>query len=232
LRTPLTVILGQLEVLAGQAQPTAAEVSRVEQLVAAEVARMARLVDDLMLLAHSEGTEFLRIESIDLPSFVAELWDGLSLTAERRFECSEVPAGSLLADSDRVAQALRNLGRNAIEHTPEGVGLVRLDVTALPPDRVRFTVTDNGTGIRAAERTRIFERFHRTDAARSRSAGGAGLGLAIVQAIVEAHGGHVAARESRTGSGARIELDLPGFSPARADVDGRSPRRRESPPGN
>lgn len=216
LRTPLTVIRGQLEVLAAQPNPSGQEVRRVERLVAAEIERTSRLVDDLLLLAQAERPDFLRLGAIDLQPYINELWDGLSLTAERRFELGPVPAGSLLADPDRLAQALRNLAGNAIEHTSEGTGLVRLDVTQLAPDRLRFSVSDDGTGIAPGERTRVFERFHRADPARTRSAGGAGLGLAIVRAIAEAHGGHVEARDSLGGRGARIELELPGFTPLRA----------------
>ena len=213
LRTPLTVIRGQLEVLAAQDSPSPEEVRRVERLVQAEITRISRLVDDLLLLAQAEQTNFLREEPVNVRSFVNELWDGLSLTAERRFELGTVPDGTLHADPDRLAQALRNLARNAIEHTVEASGLVRLEVERLAPDKLRFAVIDDGPGIPAAERERIFERFHRTDPARTRSAGGAGLGLAIVQAIAEAHGGVVRAREPRDGRGARVELVLPGFRP-------------------
>jgi signal transduction histidine kinase len=213
LRTPLTVIRGQLEVLAVQQEPSAEEIQRVSAVVQAEVSRLNRLVDDLLLLAQAEQTNFLRLQSIELRSFVTDLWDGLSLTANRRFELERVPAGRLHADPDRLAQALRNLGRNAIAHTRDHVGLVRLEVTELAPDLVRFVVTDDGPGIPRDERERVFERFHRTDAGRARSAGGAGLGLPIVRAIAEAHGGHVNAIEPAAAKGARVELVLPGFRP-------------------
>ncbi len=235
LRTPLTVIRGQLEVLAAQQEPPGEEVRRVERLVQAELARVTRLVDDLLVLAKAEQTQFLRLEPIELESFVEELWGGTTLLAPRRFELGEVPAGTLLADPDRLAQALRNLLANAIAHTvPEG-GLVRLDVersgeqghgprpvrpdVERPEGRgqggewVRFVVHDDGPGIPAEQRERVFDRFHRTDAARDRASGGTGLGLAIVRAIAEAHGGRVAASESFAG-GARVELELPGFTPA------------------
>lgn len=211
LRTPLTVIRGQLEVLAAQSDPSAGEVRRVEYLVQAEIARMTRLVDDLLLLAKSEQTQFLRIAPIELDPFVNELWHGMSTIADRRFELGSIPEGTLRADPDRLAQALRNLIDNAIEHTAPGVGIVRLGVTALRDERVRFSVEDDGAGILAGQRERVFERFHRTDAARDRVSGGAGLGLAIVQAIATAHEGSVAAGESPEG-GARFELELPGFS--------------------
>jgi signal transduction histidine kinase len=214
LRTPLTVIRGQLEVLAAQDNPSVEDVRRVERLVQAEITRVSRLVDDLLVLARAEQTDFLRPEWIDLRPFVDELWDGLSLTADRRFELGDVPEGYLYADPDRVAQALRDLASNSIEHTSEQAGLVRLDVEPLVPGKIRFTVLDDGPGIPAAERERIFERFHRTDPGRSRAAGGAGLGLAIVRAIAEAHGGEVRAAEPLDGIGARVELVLPGFEVA------------------
>jgi len=214
LRTPLTVIRGQLEVLAAQREPPAEEVRRVERLVQAEIARISRLVDDLLLLAKTEQTEFLRMEAIDLPAFVHELWDGTSLLAQRSFELDAVPAGTLIADPDRLAQALRNLLGNAIEHTAAEDGLVRLRVQASAGGRVRFLVEDDGPGIPEDQRERVFDRFHRTDPARSRAAGGTGLGLAIVRAIADAHGGSVSAGASAEG-GARIEFELPGFTPGR-----------------
>ena len=213
LRTPLTVIRGQLEVLAAQQHPSEEEIQRVERLVLAEVTRISRLVDDLLLLAQAEQTDFLRSEDVDVRSFVADLWDGISLTADRRFELGPVPAGRQHADPDRLAQAVRNLARNAIEHTAADTGLVRLEVERVGPDKLRFAISDDGPGIPVSERERIFERFHRTDLGRSRAAGGAGLGLAIVRAIAEAHGGTVRARDPHDGRGARVELLLPGFEP-------------------
>jgi signal transduction histidine kinase len=211
LRTPLTVISGQLEVLAAQENPSSAEVTRVERLVRAEITRISRLVDDLLVLAQAERTDFLRVETIDLRRFVTDLWDGVSLTADRCFELGTMVDGSLRADPDRLAQALRNLARNAIEQTAEHDGLVRLDVQPLAPDRVSFVVSDDGPGIPAHERERVFERFHRTDSGRGRATGGAGLGLAIVRAIAEAHKGTVRVREPRDGRGASVELVLPGY---------------------
>ena len=221
LRTPLTVIRGQLEVLAAQEHPSAQEVRRVEALVRAEVARVSRLVDDLLLLARSEHSEqFLRPEPIALDPYVEELWDGMTLLAERRFELGPLPRGTLLADRDRLAQALRNLISNAINHTSPEQGLVRLTVSPEGDGRIRFVVDDDGPGIPPAERDRVFDRFHRTDAARDRASGGTGLGLAIVRAIAEAHGGAVTAGSSPEG-GARLELVLPGFRRAPEPVPGR-----------
>jgi two-component system OmpR family sensor kinase len=214
LRTPLTVIRGQLEVLGAQRDPSVEEMRRVERLVQAEVARITRLVDDLLLLAKSEERQFLHVELIDLHPYIEDLWDGMSLTAERRFELSSIPEGVLRADPDRLAQALRNLARNAIEHTAAPDGLVRLDVTPVGRDRVRFVVSDDGPGIPPDQRELIFDRFHRTDTARDRASGGAGLGLAIVRAIVLAHAERVFASERPEG-GAQVEFELPGFTATR-----------------
>lgn len=217
LRTPITVIRGQLEVLAAQESPSAAEVRSTEQFVQREITRITRLIDDLLLLAQAEHTDFLRAEPIELRTFVEQLWDGISLTAQRRFELGPVPSGTLLADPDRLTQALHNLAHNAIAQTSERSGRVGLEVDRPGPGQIRFTVIDDGPGIPIAERARVFERFHRTDPARSRSRGGAGLGLAIVRAIAEAHQGEVHAVEPLPGAGgARIELLLPGFAPASA----------------
>jgi len=217
LRTPLTVIRGQLEVLSAQPHPPAGEVRRVERLVQAEVSRITRLVDDLILLAKSEERQFLRVEPIDLRPYIQDLWDGMSLTAERCFELSLLPDGTLRADPDRLAQALRNLARNAIEHTTAPQGLVRLDVELLASNRLRFVVSDNGPGIAPDQRERIFDRFHRTDSARDRASGGTGLGLAIVRAIVQAHAGRITAGDRPEG-GAQIALELPGFMPSFASA--------------
>ena len=214
LRTPLTVMQGQLEVLAADPDPSPEELQRVEALLQDEISRISRLVDDLLLLARAERSDFLRTRPVDLLTFVPQLWGGLALTAKRDFQLGEVPPITLTADPDRLAQALRNLARNAIEHTAEPDGLVRLEVEALGAAMVRFSLTDDGPGIPPSERDRVFERFHRMDASRNRLAGGAGLGLAIVRAIADAHHGTVRAGSAPDG-GARIELDLPGVvSPA------------------
>ncbi|HME03627.1 MAG TPA: ATP-binding protein [Solirubrobacteraceae bacterium] len=211
LRTPLTVIGGQVEVLAAQAHPSGEEVRRVARLVQSEIARTSRLVDDMLLLAKAEQTEFLHLEPIDLPAYIGELWDGIGLLADRRFELGPVPAGTFRADPDRLTQALRNLLSNAIAHTAPGDGLVRLSVKHRGQGRVLFVVEDDGPGIPVEERERVFDRFHRTDAARDRASGGSGLGLAIVRAIADAHEGRVAVGH-RAGRGTRIEVELPHFT--------------------
>jgi two-component system, OmpR family, sensor kinase len=214
LRTPLTVIAGQLEVLAAQEHPAPDEVRRVQRLVAAEIARTSRLVDDMLLLARSEAGDFLQLKDVDLIPFITDLWAAASINDERRFELGDLPYATLRADPDRLAQGLRNLIRNAIEHTTSPRGLVRLEVEAQPAGRVRFVVSDDGPGVDPEQRERVFERFHRTDQSRSRIAGGAGLGLAIVLVIAQAHGGRVEVGETSLG-GARFMLELPGLRPGK-----------------
>ena len=217
LRTPLTVIRGQLEILAAQADPPASEVRRVERAVQAEITRITRLVDDLLLLAASEQEEFLRVEPIDLPLFVDELWDAMGPVPGRRLQLGAVPRGTLQSDPDRLAQALRNLIGNAVGHTSAPSGLVRMQVQALDGGRIRFRVDDDGPGIPDDQRERVFDRFHRTDSARDRASGGTGLGLAIVRAIADAHGGRASVGSSPEG-GASVELELPGFTAETANA--------------
>jgi two-component system, OmpR family, sensor kinase len=223
LRTPLTVIRGQLEVLARQTDVTPADVRHVDEVVRTEVLRMERLVDDLLLLARADEGELVRPAVLDVAPFVTELFDALTLTADRAFELGELPEGRLVADEDRIAQVVRNLARNAVEHTAPG-GLVRLTVRPLGRGRLEFALEDDGPGIPADQRDRVFDRFHRTDSARARRTGGAGLGLAIARAIVEAHGGRIYAGSSPEG-GARVAFVLPGFRGAGRRA-GREPAAR------
>ncbi|MGN6188407.1 MAG: ATP-binding protein [Conexibacter sp.] len=212
LRTPLTVIRGQLEVLARQGDVSPEDVRHVDEVVRTEVVRMERLVEDLLLLARADEGELLRPATLDLRPFVTELFDSVTLTADRAFELGDVPEGTLRADEDRLAQVVRNLSRNAVEHTAPG-GLVRVCVNAQPRGWVEIAIEDDGPGIPPQQRDRVFDRFHRLDSARARGKGGAGLGLAIARAIVEAHGGSIDAGASREG-GARVAFRLPGFRPA------------------
>jgi two-component system OmpR family sensor kinase len=211
LRTPLTVIRGQLELLAGSEEVEREEVLRTERVIQAEISRLTRLTDDLLLLARSDSDDFLRRRQVPLAAFISELWDGLSLTAARRFEVGTIADVTISADPDRLAQALRNLATNAISHTEAPDGLVAISAVLRSgdgPRRVLITVSDDGPGIPAELRQQVFERFYRADPSRARAKGGAGLGLAIVKAIVEAHGGSVRVREAPTG-GAAFAVELP-----------------------
>jgi signal transduction histidine kinase len=217
LRTPLTVIAGQFEVLAADPHPTVEEIRRTERLIGAEIARIARLIDDMLLLTRSEHADFLRRSRFDLAPFITDLWATTTAGRKRRFELAPLTSGRLDADPDRLAQALRNLIENAIVHTAEPDGLVGLAVEPLAGGRLRLVVEDDGPGIPEKERERVFERFHRTDQARDRVSGGAGLGLSIVRAIAQSHGGRVRTT-ARRGGGARFELELPGYRPDRRGV--------------
>jgi signal transduction histidine kinase len=209
LRTPLMAIRGQLEVLARHEHPDAAEVRRVQKLVQAEVDRMTRLTEDLLLLAHTDESRFIRREPIALQPFLDDLVASAEPTADRRLTSTVDLPGILNADRDRLAQALRNLLRNAVEHTRPG-GTVELGAREVDNGRVEIWVDDDGPGIAPTQRERVFDRFHRADAARARSAGGTGLGLAIVRAIVDAQGGRAWAGDSPLG-GARVTIELPGY---------------------
>jgi two-component system, OmpR family, sensor kinase len=205
LRTPLTVIRGQLEVLARQEHADLAEVRRTERTARVELVRMERLINDLLVLARADEGVLVSPREVRLEPFVEEVRDGLVETADRRFELAGHPSGTVRADPDRLRQALYNLLGNAIEYTRPG-GLVRLVVE--PRDgTVELAVEDDGPGIAVAERDRVFDRFHRADAHRGP---GAGLGLSIVRAIAEAHGGSVAATASPEGGG-RVAMTLPGW---------------------
>jgi two-component system OmpR family sensor kinase len=206
LRTPLTVVRGQLEVLARQEDPAPEEIRRVERQVTEEIVRMQRLVDDLLLLARGDEGFRPRIQPIELRAFVHDLVDGLAATADRRFAVGPLPDITVDGDPQLLAQVLRNLLRNAVEHTaPNGI----VSVAATTGDgRLTISVDDDGPGIEASEREKVFDRFHRTDAARSRAGGGSGLGLAIARTIVEAHGGRIWAEASPQG-GARVAVEIP-----------------------
>jgi two-component system, OmpR family, sensor kinase len=226
LRTPLTVIAGQLEVLASDAHPSPAEIRRTERLAGAEIARISRLVDDMLLLTRADQDDFLHREPVDLRSFITELWETTTAPHRRRFELGHVDDLVLDADPDRLAQAVRNLIDNAIAHTQAPDGHVTLSIEARSADLVRFTVSDDGPGIPLGERDRVFNRFHRTDAARDRKSGGAGLGLAIVKAIATAHGGSIRVADSAVG--ATLQLELPGCSRSAA-TNGPGRRRPQTP---
>jgi signal transduction histidine kinase len=212
LRSPLTAIRGQLEVLARQRDPSREDLERVQRLTQTEIERMQRLVDDLLLLANADEGDRVALQPIEFEPFMIELVHALRPTADRRFQLGPLPSGTLIADPDRTAQVIRNLARNAVQHTAPG-GLVRL-VALARDDQLEIAVEDDGAGIPPAERERVFDRFHRADRSRARTEGGAGLGLAIAKAIVEAHGGTIRAQQAASG-GARVAFVLPRFTPSR-----------------
>lgn len=204
LRSPLTAIRGQIEVLARDPDPDAADVRRVETATLAELARVESLVEQLLALARlDEGVGPAR-RDLDAAAFLREA----VLDAPGAAEVGSLAVGRIEADPEMIARVVRNLVENARHHTgPQGT--IRVSSTAAG-DRLRVDVDDDGPGIPPAERERVFDRFHRSDAARARASGGAGLGLAIARGIVAAHGGSIRAEESPLG-GARISFELPGF---------------------
>ena len=207
LRTPLTAIRGQLEVLAHEDQPRAEEVRRVEGVVLTEMARVERLVDDLLTLARLDEEMPLRLTPIPLTPFLQRFGEDESLGPVK---IGEVPSGTLKADPDRLTQVLRNLLANARRHAgPSGHVAVSAGAAGA---LLTIRVDDDGPGIEAEEREQVFGRFHRSQAARDRGSGGSGLGLAIARSIVERHGGRIWAEESPLG-GARVAFEIAGFEP-------------------
>ena len=206
LRTPLTVVRGQIEVLARNPDPGPDEVRRVAGLVSQATARMEAMVEDLLLLARSESAESLRLENEELGPLLAGEVDGLDFDDDRRIEIGDVTGRTVKIDRDQVSRAVSNLISNAVHHTSTG-GVIEVSAVDLG-DSVSIIVDDNGPGVPEADRARIFDRFARLDQARTSTDGGSGLGLAIVKAIAEAHGGGVRCVDSPIG-GARFVIDLP-----------------------
>lgn len=207
LRTPLTAIRGQLEVLAREPNPSSERVREVELLAMREIARMERLVDDLLALARlDEGVKPVLVD-FDVAPFLDDLVEATSANG-RRLDVEVAPNCTVRADHDQLTQVVRNLLRNAIDHT-DASGAVRVGATTTE-DGVRIFVDDDGSGIPASQRDRVFARFHRVGISRDRRSGGSGLGLAIARSIVEAHGGRIWAADSPLG-GARIVFEMPIF---------------------
>jgi signal transduction histidine kinase len=204
LRSPLTAIRGQIEVLARQQAPDAAAVKRVEAVTLTELRRVERLVEEMLTLARlDEGVGPTR-RRLDAATFLRDAVGA----APGGADLGEVASGKLEADPEMIARVVRNLIENARRHAGHD-GTVRVS-SAATAGRLRISVDDDGPGIAPAERERIFDRFHRSEAARDRSSGGSGLGLAIARSIVAAHGGKIEADESPLG-GARVSFELPGL---------------------
>jgi two-component system, OmpR family, sensor kinase len=203
LRSPLTAIRGQIEVLARESDPDAAAVKRVETATLAELRRVERLVEELLALARlDEGVGPVRRE-LDGAAF---LRDAVA-AAPGGAAVGDLAAGRIEVDPDMVARVLRNLIENARRHA--GAGGTVVVSSAAVAGALQVSVDDDGPGIAPAERQRVFDRFHRSDAARDRASGGSGLGLAIARAIVDAHDGSIWVSDSPLG-GARISFELPG----------------------
>ena len=214
LRTPLTSIRGFAELYRQGAVTGHDEVQRVMRRVEDEAARMGLLVEDLLLLARLDQQRPLQRTPVDLLEIVTDaVGDARVLAPDRAVDLAvhgdEAPV--VLGDEPRLRQVVTNLMSNALTHTPVGTAVaVTLDTDAagLRPGHVRVAVHDRGPGLSPEDRTKVFERFYRSDPSRTRSAGGTGLGLSIVAALVAAHGGHVTV-ESEPGRGSTFAVDLP-----------------------
>ncbi|MFN8571146.1 MAG: ATP-binding protein [Gemmatimonadaceae bacterium] len=209
LKTPLTVISGVAETLQDEQLPLA-DRQRFLEMVLANARRMQRIVDDLLDLSRIESGGWVPNPSaVDLTAMASEIFGAVRDRAATRGVTliAAVPddARELVADPTAVRQVLANLTDNAVRHTT--LGSITLFARRVPDGTV-IGVRDTGSGIPAEHLPRIFERFYRADAARSREEGGTGLGLAIVKHMVEAHGGRVSA-ESQAGRGTTIEAFFP-----------------------
>jgi len=209
LGTPITVALGHAELIErAVTDPVVAEDARV---VTDELMRLRRLSTRLLLLASAEGPHFLHRAPVPVESMVVDALDRWSHTP-RRWRLGPVAEATVPADRDRLAVALDALMENAVAYTTPGD---RIEVSArVEAGSVVLAVADTGCGIQDADLRRIFQRFARAEPHRSRPSGGLGLGLAIVQAIAEAHGGSVRAR-STFGHGSEFEVLVP-LAPAAA----------------
>ncbi len=215
LRSPLAILRGELE-LAGRPGRSTAELTAAVRSCAEEADRLARITDDLLVLARGDaGRLDLHVEETDLRQlFERSVGLAASRMAAAQVTChADVPPGTLVrVDPDRIRQAVDNLLANAVRFSPAG-SVVVIAARRDGPD-LRIEVRDQGQGFPDDFLPHAFERFRRPDTARSRDDGGAGLGLAIVQAICAAHGGR-ATISNVPGGGAVVTLWLPGaFRPA------------------
>jgi two-component system OmpR family sensor kinase len=227
LRTPLTTVRGYAELARKGALPDEAERAKAMSRIEAEASRMGGLVDDLLLLAYLDQERPLNLAKIDLRGLAADAVADARVRAPDREITFSAPDGAVFVDTDadRTRQVLNNLLGNALTHTPDGTPVQ----VSLRQDgaQVRLEVADEGPGLEPEQVARLFERFYRVDASRSRARGGSGmgggtgggtgLGLAIVQAIVQASHGTVTCT-SRPGAGTSFVVTLPAHSAHPADV--------------
>lgn len=209
LRTPITVIRGHLELL----EEDPAEREKTLALVNDELERMSRIVDDLLILAKAERPDFLRLDTVELSSLTEEMLAKATALASRDWRLDHAARGRVVVDRQRLTQAMIQLAQNATAHTDEG------DQISLGSDisdgQARLWVRDTGPGIPPEEQALIFRRFSRGRGIH-RTSDGAGLGLAIVRAIVEAHHGRVEV-DSQPGQGATFTVVVPVDPPMSPD---------------
>jgi histidine kinase len=212
LRTPLATLDGYLEGLQdGVVEPG----EPTWQLLRRETARLSRLVDDLQQLWRAEARQLplspMRVDVATMLEAVRERFAGSA--AERGGELrvtAQVGDLAVQADPDRLAQVVDNLVSNAIRYSPEGAPLALL--ATAQGDVVVIAVSDQGVGLTAEQRDRVFERFYRVDPSRARALGGSGIGLAIARALTEAMGGRIWAESEGPGKGSTFSIALPRVS--------------------
>jgi signal transduction histidine kinase len=213
LRTPLTALQGFSELLVLR-RFTPAELARIGAIMSAETERLGRIVSDFLDLARLERglPPPLRLTRVDAAALIGDAVEVLRrarTTHEFEVDCPEA-LPPLEADPDALDRVVKNLVSNAVKYSPAG-SRVRVAARARSAARaVEITVEDEGPGIAESDRTRIFEPYYRT-AAGARTAGGAGLGLAVVKSLVDAHGGTICA-DNITPHGTRMTLVLPAVS--------------------
>ncbi len=212
LRTPLSIFRGYLETLLDEPELAADERERILRVLEKHSTRLNSLVDDLLSLARLEAPE----PRLDFGEFhvrkfltrVAAEWEKKLAARQLRLVVDapdELPP--IMADEARMEEVLYNLIDNAQKYSRDG-GTITITAARVNEGHVVIGVTDEGSGIAAADLPRIFERFYRVDKARSREVGGTGLGLSIVKHIVQLHDGSVEA-ESQLGRGTTIRVILP-----------------------
>jgi two-component system OmpR family sensor kinase len=209
LRTPLANLKAELDLALRRARSPSELVDALRS-ASEETDRLARLAEDLLLLATAEGGRLpMRLEEVEVAGLVratVDSFSGRAATLGIALATQDDEGLRARLDGTRIRQAVGNLVDNALRHTPAG-GTVTV-TTSRAGRTVSIAVADTGEGFSGAFLPHAFDAFARADASRSRSAGGAGLGLAIVRAIVEAHGGTVEAR-NRDDGGAIVALHLP-----------------------
>ena len=207
LRTPLSTLDGYLE---GLEDGVVAPSPQTWHLLRAETARLTRMVNELAELWRAEAHQLpLRTDEVDLAEVAREVAARFGPQAASRGITLSVPAGPVLvrADRDRVAQIVSNYLSNALRHAPDGSSIeVAAEATR---EHGRIAVTDHGPGLADDQLEAVFERFYRVDAARTRTSGGAGIGLAIVRALADAMGGQAWAESAGPGTGATFLVELP-----------------------
>jgi two-component system, OmpR family, sensor kinase len=207
LRTPLASIRGYAEVFRMGAAQDPAELERAMRRIEEEAARMGVLVEDLLVLARLDELRDKAREPVDIAAIARDAVDDARAPAPDRTIALDAEAdATVLADPDQVRQVLANLLANALAHTPAGTP-VEISVKR-ERDEVRIEVRDHGPGLPAGDPQALFDRFWRVEGGRERGKAGAGLGLAIVAAIVDAHGGRLGAADA-PGGGASFTVAFP-----------------------